>query len=366
MTRHMVLHLPLPLNPDASAASGIRPMRMRDAFRDLGYEVWEVTGYSADRRRAMARVEEAIKAGTTFDFCYSESSTMPMTMTDRHHLPLRPMLDRGFFRRLRKAGTPVGHFLRDIFWRFPEYRAAVRFPKREAALAAYQWDLATLRRDVDRVFLPSLPMADYLDLGRTPVSALPPAHDYAPPVDGPTTGVRLFYVGGIGAHYRLEGLFDGVARAAADGVDVTLTVCTTPQLWALEQPHYARFESPAITVAHAHGPALLPHFEAANVGALYVEPDDYWKFAVPVKQFEYLGAGKPILAAAGSLTGDFVESNGVGWSVDYDPAALAETLRAMAADPGLIAERRERVLAVRDEHTWRHRAGQVAAELTGR
>lgn len=366
MTRRMVMHFPLPFNRYATGASGIRPVKMRDAFAESGYEVWEVSGYSADRARAMRRVDDAIKGGASFDFCYSESSTMPMSMTDPHHLPLHPLMDRRFFRRLRAAGTPVGHFLRDIFWRFPEYRESVRPPKREAALAAYQWDLRMLRRDVDRVFLPSLPMAQFLNLGSTPVSALPPAHNYAEPVPGPDTGVRLFYVGGIGAHYRLEGLFDGVARAAASGVDVTLTVCTPESYWAKERARYDAYRSPVIRVVHARGDELVPLFQASNIGALFVEPDAYWGFAVPVKQFEYLGAGKPILAARGSLTGTFVDDNAVGWSVDYNPSAVAALLERLASNPAEIAARRERVLQARHKHTWVHRAEQVAQELTGR
>lgn len=290
---------------------------------------------------------------------------MPMTMTDRHHLPMRPFLDRRFFSKLRVAGIPVGHFLRDIFWCFPEYKESVPTPKRQAALLAYRWDLVTLRHHVDRVFLPSLPMAQYLDLGNTPISALPPAHDYLLPVPGPAQGVRLFYVGGIGAHYRLEGLFEGVKLAAQEGVDVSLTVCTSQELWEIEKPQYAAFDSPAIQVVHAHGEALKHYFAAANIGALFVEPDDYWKFAVPVKQYEYLGAGKPILSAKDSLTGDFVSSQGVGWSVEYGPVALATLLGDLAANPERIEQRREMVLKVRDQNTWTQRAAQVVAELTG-
>lgn len=364
MTKHMVFHHPLPLNPTAGSASGIRPVKMRDAFEANGYRVWEVVGYSPERRTAMREVMEAIKAGTKFDFCYSESSTMPMTMSDRHHLPLHPLMDRAFFKRLRASGVPVGCFVRDIFWRFAEYREAVSTPKRQVAFLGYQWDMATLRSHVDRVFLPSLPMANYLDLGSTPVSALPPGHDYPAPVPGPPTGAHLFYVGGIGAHYRLAALFDGVQRAAASGADVSLTVCTGANLWEVEKATYSAFESPAIRVVHARGPELHPYFEAANLGALFVEPDDYWKFAVPVKQFEYLGAGKPILAAAGSLVADFVEAQDVGWTTTYDPQSLADLLIKLSEQPAEVEEVRQRVLRTRDEHTWPHRAAQVAAELS--
>lgn len=362
-TRRMVYHTPLPLNPDARTASGLRPLKMKEAFERLGYEVWLVSGYSSDRRAAMRRVKDAMATGTAFEFCYSESSTMPMTMTDRHHLPLHPLLDRRFFDHLRRAGVPVGHFLRDIFWRFPEYRASVRPPKREAALAAYAFDQQTLRHHVDRVFLPSEPMASYLNLGSTPVTALPPGHGYDAPIDSPKDGVRLFYVGGIGAHYRLQTLFEGVQKAAAAGIPASLTVCTTSEYWQLERSTYEQWLCDAVKVVHAHGEALRPHLEAANVGALFVEPDDYWTFAVPVKQFEYLGAGKPILAADGSLTGDFVRDNGIGWTLPYRADALVDQLRCLAADASLIDQARTRVLTVRRDHTWVQRARQVAEAL---
>ena len=152
MTRRMIFHHPLPLFPDAASASGIRPVQMKRSFEELGYEVWEVTGYTRERAERAADVRYAMRCGTRFDFCYSESSTMPMTMTNPTHLPARPFLDLGFFRSLRKNGIPVGQFLRDIYWVFPDYRESLPFLKLQAALAAYEWDLRTLRRHVDRVF----------------------------------------------------------------------------------------------------------------------------------------------------------------------------------------------------------------------
>ena len=35
----IVYHAPFPLDREASSASGIRPVRMLDAFRELGYTV---------------------------------------------------------------------------------------------------------------------------------------------------------------------------------------------------------------------------------------------------------------------------------------------------------------------------------------
>ena len=64
--------------------------------------------------------------------------------------------------------------------------------------------------------------------------------------------------------------------------------------------------------------------------------------------------------------GEFVSNQGVGWSVEYRPDALAATLRRLANNPREITGRRDRVLQVRGEHTWAHRAHEVALALAGK
>jgi hypothetical protein len=54
-------------------------------------EVWVVAGDARQRRRQIQVVMNAIRAGTRFEFCYSESSTMPTTLTEPHHLPTHPL-----------------------------------------------------------------------------------------------------------------------------------------------------------------------------------------------------------------------------------------------------------------------------------
>ena len=363
--KRMIYHHPLPLTEDATSASGIRPVQMKRAFEKLGYEVWDVTGFTKERAHHAADVRHALRHGTRFDFCYSESSTMPMSMTNPNHLPTRPFLDLSLFRTLRRHGIPVGHFLRDIYWRFPDYRQSVAFPKREAALLAYQWDMWVLRHHVDHVFLPSPEMAEHVNLGRTPFTALPPGHDYPEPLDGPTSGLSLFYVGGIGAHYRMHQLVAGVRKASSEGIDIRLTLCVRPDDWEAVQHEYADQACPAIRVVHTQGSGLRKHFLDANIASLLVEPTDYWRLAVPVKLFEYIGAGKPILATKNTLTGRKVEEESLGWAIDNTSDALVELLTRLQNDPGEVERMRQKVLARREEHSWENRARQVAATLQG-
>lgn len=367
MTRRMIFHHPLPLIPDAASASGIRPVQMKRSFEELGYEVWEVTGYTKERGRLASEVRYAIRCGVRFDFCYSESSTMPMTMTNPTHLPTRPFLDVGFFRSLRRNGVPVGQFLRDIYWVFPNYRESLPFFKLRAALAAYEWDMRTLRHHVDRVFLPSLKVGEYINLGNVPVSALEPGHGHAEPLSGPEEGASLFYVGGIGPGYKLHELFAAVKRAWEEkNLDVRLTVCLRSEEWDAVKHEYEQWACPAIEIVHGHGNSLREYFERTNIAAIVVDLDEYWKLGVPVKLYEYVGAGKPVMVTKGSLAGDMVERMELGWTVDNSPEAVVELLERLANDPQEIQRVRARVLAQRDAHTWLERARQAVEEQIGR
>ncbi len=99
---------------------------MMEAFRSLGIEVDVVSGYSSERAAAISRIERGLRQGVHYAFMYGESSTEPTLLTDRHHLPLHPTLDFGFFARLKARAVPLGVFYRDIYWRFPGYGTALR------------------------------------------------------------------------------------------------------------------------------------------------------------------------------------------------------------------------------------------------
>ena len=107
----IIFHPPLLLDPNAKSASGIRPLCMLEAFRQIGYEIDLVVGYAAERAQAIAEIERNVQSGVKYDFVYSESSTMPTILTDKHHLPLHPLLHRSFFRFCKTKHIPVGVFI---------------------------------------------------------------------------------------------------------------------------------------------------------------------------------------------------------------------------------------------------------------
>lgn len=362
MSLRVIFHVPYPLEHTNPKGGAVRPTRMLRAFEQLG-EVFVIEGTAAQRKRQMARVKELLRRGVRFDFCYSESSTMPTALTEPHHLPTHPVLDFAFFAFLRRHRVPVGLFYRDIQWRFPMYGQGMDPVRKAAAMAMYRYDLAAYGRTVDVLFLPSLEMADEFPLPSVEIAALPPGHEVDEPAPAPTSErLELFYVGGLGPNYRLDEFLSAVHRTP----QVRLTLCTRETEWEARRAEYAPFTGENLDVVHASAENLAPYFAQSHIGVVATEPQPYWRFAAPLKMYEYLGNGLPQLASAGSLAGDFVARERIGWTEPYRADALAERLRHLAEHPDEVAALRERVLEVRKRHGWLQRAEQVAQVLRGR
>ena len=353
----MVFHAPFPLQPDRVAASMLRPLAMRRAFADLGYRVMDVTGYAAQRRRAMARVRAAIAAGAGIEFVYSENATIPNALTEPRHLPVHPALDAAFFHHCQRSGVPVGVFYRDVYWRFPRFREGIN-PILEAGLqAAYRSELMAFEKVGLHLFLPSQAMArhvPHVDPAR--MSPLPPgAPDVEPrgacgqDDDGDDDGgLELLFVGVLQDNYRLDACLQAVRQ----------------ETWEASRDHYGPLlPAGRAQVVHRSGAELEPLYRRADLGVLFTEPNPYWDFAVPYKLYEYLAHELPVIAVRGTQTGRLVEEMGIGWVLDYDAGALSDLLRRLRQAPGEIEAVRRRMRRVLPGQTWQARARTVAHVL---
>lgn len=355
----MIFHVPYPLDPTATSASGIRPVQMRLAFESVGYEVAEVSGDASERRSRIRALKKRMVAGESFEFVYSEASTKPTAMTESHSLPLHPFMDIAFLRFCKKRGLPVGVFYRDIYWDSPKYLETVPLPIAAVTRALYRHDLRRYRTAVSKIFVPSMRMAEVMPYTRIEQCvALPPG---SPATDStvPNDGMSLLYVGGTGSYYRMDQSIAGVEAAAG----ARLTICTRANEWEVVRDSYSGVLGRSTTVVHLSGAELEPLYSDAHLGMLFMEPIGYREFAAPMKMYEYLGHGKPIVATEGSLAGDFVTEQGVGWALPYTAESLSLLLTRLQDVPEEYDVARDRVLRVRQENTWEARALQAAEAL---
>ncbi|QOR47254.1 glycosyltransferase [Trueperella pecoris] len=354
----MIFHAPYPLIPHSVFASAIRPPKMKAAFVEAGYEVFDLTGTAAERKRKFKVLKAEIAAGKIFDFMYSESATIPPMIGDPNHVP-HLFIDAMIFSCLKKHHIPQSVFYRDIYWRFDEYVKRVGRPMAAAIRPLYRAELALYRRYMSTVYLPSMQMADEIpELEGARVDALPPGGTNVD-LAVPSRPLHLFYVGSVGPLYQLHELIEAVKKTP----EVTFTLCTSKELWDRVSGEYDVAGHSNIRIVHRSGPELLELYAQANIAVNVVAPSHYRDFAVPVKLFEYVNYGKPILASDHTLVSQMVEANDWGWVVNNDRVSIERTLKDLAANPGKVEQATARVEADRVHHTWLARARKVAADL---
>ena len=106
--KRCIYHIPNYINPEGNSGSSLRPRKMLEAFKSIGYEVDYVMGYAEDRKKQIDNIKQNIKNGVKYEFMYSESSTMPTLLTEKNHLPTHPFLDFGFMKFCKKNGIKIG------------------------------------------------------------------------------------------------------------------------------------------------------------------------------------------------------------------------------------------------------------------
>ena len=104
--------------------------------------------------------------------------------------------------------------------------------------------------------------------------------------------------------------------------------------------------------------------EQADIASIFVKPQEYREFAAPVKIYEYLGNIKPILAAKGSLAGEFVVHNKVGWTIPYTYQDLRNFFDKIIKQKTEIEIVQNQMKIVAVEHSWLARAKQVVKDLS--
>ena len=382
LNKHCIFHVPLQLRSDIKSASNIRPIKMIEAFRSIGYNVDVVMGDSGTRRKQITAIKHNIKRGMQYDFVYAESSTMPNALTDQDHVPRAPFLDCQFFKYCKNKGIPVGLFYRDVYWMYEAYLPNDPI-KATLARFFYKVDIRAYRKCLSALFLPDapsffknasvtvLPMAKpYIEVLKSiPFFSLPPGCEkdlcnYGGQFSedttvGPSRPLKIFYVGGIGGHYDLHPLLEATKLFR----NCMLTLCVREKDWIQVIDEYAPFLNERTKVVHAAGADLGDYYRQADICSLVVGRNDYWAMAVPYKLYEYATYGIPIVATNLGIAADIIEHNRIGWIVEPTVESICELLAFLTSNPSAINEKKIQIMHFAQENTWECRAQNVAKIL---
>lgn len=360
--KKMIFHIPLEVDKNRKSASHLRPTKMIEAFKKIGYEVYEVSGPARERKIAIDNIKKLINQGEKFDFCYSESSTMPTLLTEKHHLPNHPFLDFGFFKFLKKHSIKIGLFYRDIHWKFPIYGQGLSKIKKNFAIAMYKHDQREYEKYLDIVYLPDDKVAKYIPeaLRKRSISLPPGAVLKEEGEKSSFDKLRLFYVGGLSELYDIRTFVEAVSKSP----EIDLTISTRQGEWEAEKEKYEDFITDNIHIVHLSGEDLTVALVKSDMGVFPLKPSPYIEMAMPYKLFEYLGHGLPIIAIKNTAAGNFVEKNKIGQTCNYNVKDFLNLFKELHDNKNKIDEFRDNITKIAHKHTWEARADQVAKELS--
>lgn len=368
MTKNCIVYIPYKLEENGRGARMVRPLKMIQAFRDLGYSVTLVDGFSRERKKRISFVKKQIRTGISYDFAYIEGNTEPIFLTDPHHFPTHPFLDFGFFRFLNKHDIPIGLFYCDIYWKFKNYGEGMPLWKRKAALFFYALELKKYENCISKFYLPDCKMLEFIGNPRLERIAeeLPPgcdkievSHDDNDVLFSDEKPIKVFYVGGLGDHYQIVEL----VKAIKERSFTRLTLCCRADDWEKQRSAFEEYLCDRVEVIHCNSDQLDCFYKDTDICSLMFKESVYISFARPVKAYEYLAHEIPVIATEGISIGDFVKENKIGWSIPYDYRSISEVFDKIKDNPSILKEKIKRCHSVKKYNLWTCRANSVITGL---
>ena len=183
----------------------------------------------------------------------------------------------------------------------------------------------------------------------------PLPEEFPAPPDGRVAGRDVVYVGGIIT--RARGLLEMVEAMALTRDEtarlVLLGAMGTPELEREAQslPGWSRVEH----LGFVGRREVADRLASARAGVVVLHPERGYLESLPIKLFEYMAAGLPVIASDFPYWRELLDPIGCAMFVDpLDPAAIAAAIDDLLADEERATEMGRRGLdAVRERLSWR-------------
>ena len=269
----------------------------------------------------------------------------------RHLKPARAL-------RMRDAALPIVYEAHEVFadTAAPGKRAAVARLERQA-LAAASLVIANSRATAER--LQAL-YATGRDIAVVPNGVERPAS--MPGKDWTLAAERIVYAGSLFAWKGANELVAAGARLA--GCVITIAggdAADAAALRAHVDPNGARIEIPG----RLPGDKVRALLARSCIAVLPNRPDAQSAFTSPIKLFEYMAAGCAVVASDLPALREILAADDAVWVHAGDPAALAEGIRMLVADPARARSLGERLYAKSARFTWEARGARIVELLRG-
>lgn len=363
----IIIYFPYPIR-DAGTGSAVRPLRILNAFREYAnknnFKLIEIFGDSKERKRRIKLLQSSMDWNDIL-FCYMENSTLPFWLTDKDHLPRTPLLEYNFFKHLKKNRIPLGLFYRDIYWKFDDLYP-FKGIKRAIMRSVYYAERLIYKKYVSHFFLPSMEMNDYIKFPTEQTSTLPPGGEDLLEYwkKEKKEELNIIYVGCISERYGLVNMLQAVDMVYQKNLSVKLhLVCRIDEFNQNEEVFREYIQKPWLVIYHAYGDQLKKIYKDADVAIIPIRKIKYNDFAVPVKLFEYISYGLPVVATNCNAQAEIIRKDELGLIVDDSAEGLAQGLIFLKNEVNRDYYTKKVKEAIEHSHLWSHRVKEISILL---
>ena len=350
------------LDAEADSGSSVRPKKMIEAFRSIGYDLLILEGLQNrvfERHQSVTKLRSLLKAKhTEFAFCYIEPPAGPLFCPT----------DLSLLKDLRKLNIPTGLFYRDAYYLYPEYYG--NDGRLKEALLQYmsKRDFKVFSNTCDVIFTPSDSFSKLVNFPNRMI-ALPPACSVGSIEANTPQGkeVTAIFVGSADKWYGAFLTLDAFKAVNESGVTAPLIfICPEGQWSNIDESYRALESEPWLEVMHLSGDQLNDQYKKADYAILPYLQTPYNDIAMPVKLFEYISFQKPIITTNCTDKANFIKRWNIGVVAEDNVPDFAQAIKQMIYDEQKFGEFKRNLPQALVENTWEARAETVTAELEKR
>ncbi|MDR0314667.1 MAG: glycosyltransferase [Oscillospiraceae bacterium] len=349
------------------SGSSVRPVKMYEAFKNIGLKVKLLEGQNNNRKKRKRNVKEILRWLKTNrpKICYIEPPSGPFFCSIDLYLMLN----------LKRLNIPIGLFYRDAYWMFPDlYASDMNKLKMKLIEMMSKRDLAVFKKTCAHLFFPSKTMIEELKFDME-CSDLPPGcvfRDIDDMIEEDNMRIRsapiltYFYVGGVSKYYGTKIMLNAFKDINKDKRTADLICVCREDEWHRFFKEEDYINQQWLKLYHVSGDEKLSElYKKADICVLSLLKSTYMDFAVPIKTFEYMSYGKPILSTSCNEIQRIIESNNMGWVVCDNEESMKEKIMYLCTSREEIMTAKKNSIAALSDNTWEKRAQTVVDTLHG-
>lgn len=322
-------------------AMAVRIYHMNQSLKQFTPTVL-LSGTRPERRKTIIRF---IKNGGLKETSgiYVEASTSTATEADLFLLAMA-----------RRRGIPVIVFIPDAYQSFPDL-----YPRKGWRVklldAGWRFSISAYQQLANLLLFPSWELARCFN-NKPPIDILPPGglagRSYMPLSWSPPTVV---YVGATSHGDGSDLLLESMALVVKQVPDAQCRFISSNTTFLSNLPWG---NAPWLIVEKRNFDEIPEVMAQATAAVIPRRQNRYHDLAVPVKLFDYLSYGKPVITTDCREMSTFVQQNELGIVVQDNPTSMAEGIIKLLTEPTLTESISRRTYQiVQKEHAWENRAG---------